>query len=218
MVTTQQESPLSFEKVWEMFQETDQQIKELGRKIEETSWQMKETSRQIEETDRQIEETDRQMKETGRQMKVTDKRVGELTNRYGEISEHMIVPNLVSSFNALGYTFEKFGPNTKIEDFVHNIFTEADAFLENGDCVMVVEIKTKLRVDDINDHVERMEKFRAHADFHKDKRKYYGAIAGLLMSKSEKTYALRKGFYVLETVGETFTITTPTGPGAPKAW
>jgi uncharacterized protein YeeX (DUF496 family) len=190
MTTTQQESPLSFEKVWEMFQETDQQIKKLDRQIEET----------------------------GRQMKVTDKRVGELTNRYGEISEHMIVPNLVSSFNALGYTFEKFGPNTKIEDFVHNIFTEADAFLENGDCVMVVEIKTKLRIDDINDHVERMEKFRAHADFHKDKRKYYGAIAGLLMSKSEKTYALRKGFYVLETVGETFTITTPTGPGAPKAW
>jgi hypothetical protein len=80
---------------------------------------------------------------------------------------------------------------------------------------MVVEIKTKLKTEHIDDHVKRMEKFRAHADFHNDKRKYYGAMAGLLMSKSEKTYALKKGFYVLEPVGETFTITTPKGP---KAW
>ncbi|GHV54782.1 hypothetical protein AGMMS49579_16060 [Spirochaetia bacterium] len=184
------ESPATFEKVWEMFQE-------IGRKQAETA--------------RRMEETDRRMKET-------DKRVGELTNRYGEISEHMIIPNLKLSFNTLGYTFEKCSSDTKIEDFEHGIFAEADAFLENSGCVMVVEIKTKLRTDDIDDHVKRMEKFRAHADFHKDTRKYYGAIAGLLMSQSEKTYALKKGFYVLEPIGETFTITTPTGPGAPKAW
>ncbi|GHT63952.1 hypothetical protein FACS1894110_02680 [Spirochaetia bacterium] len=199
MTTAQHEAegPATFEKVWEMFQE-------IGRKQAET--------------DRKMEATDRQIEATARQMKETDKRVGELTNRYGEISEHMIVPNLKFSFNTLGYTFEKCSANTKIEDFTHGIFAEADAFLENGDCVMVVEIKTKLRIDDINDHVTRMEKFRAHADFHRDTRKYYGAIAGLLMSESEKTYALKKGFYVLEPVGETFTITAPTGPGAPKAW
>jgi hypothetical protein len=184
------EGGLTFEKVWEMFQETDRKFQEIGRK----------------------------QAETARQMKETDKRVGELTNRYGEISEHMIIPNLKLTFNTLGYTFEKCSANTKIEDLAHGIFAEADAFLENGDCVMVVEIKTKLRTDDIDDHVKRMEKFRAHADFHNDKRKYYGAIAGLLMSESEKAYALKKGFYVLEPVGETFTITTPEGPGAPRAW
>ncbi|GHT54899.1 hypothetical protein FACS1894109_00400 [Spirochaetia bacterium] len=194
-MATQQTDPVyetgvTFEKVWALFQE-------IGRKQEENA---------------------RQMKETDRQMKETDKRVGALTNRLGEISEHMIVPNLVSSFKALGYTFEKFSPNTKIEDFEHDLFAEADAFLENGDSVMVVEIKTKLKTEDIDDHVNRMEKFRAHADFHKDKRKYYGAIAGILMSESEKAYALKKGFYVLEPVGETFTITTPKGPGGPKAW
>ncbi|GHV88877.1 hypothetical protein AGMMS50267_12370 [Spirochaetia bacterium] len=198
------ETGLTFEKVWEMFQE-------IGRKQEETDRQMK-------ETDRIVKETARQMEETGRRMKETDKRVGELTNRYGEISEHMIVPNLISSFNTLGYTFTKSGPNTKIEDFEHKLFTEADAFLENGDCVMVVEIKTKLRTKDIDEHIRRMEKFRVHADLHGDKRKYYGAIAGLLVSESEKAYALKKGFYLLQPVGEKFTITTPTGRGAPKAW
>ncbi|GHU77724.1 hypothetical protein FACS189462_0350 [Spirochaetia bacterium] len=206
MATAQYEAegPATFEKVWEMFQE-------IGRKQEATA-------RDLEEMKAKEARTAQLIEETGRQMKETDKRVGELTNRYGEISEHMIVPNLKLSFNTLGYTFEKCSANTKIEDFTHGIFAEADAFLENSDSVMVVEIKTKLRVDDINDHVKRMEKFRAHADFHKDTRKYYGAIAGILISESEKNYALKKGFYVLEPVGETFTITTPTGPDAPRAW
>jgi hypothetical protein len=157
------------------------------------------------------------MQETDRRIKETDKRVGELTNRYGEISEHMIVPNLISSFNALGFTFNKAG-KIKIEDFEHNIFTQVDVLMENGDSVMAVEMKTHLRTDHIDDHVTRMEKLRALADYNKDKRKYYGAIAGLIMSISEKTYAMKKGFYVLEPVGETFTITTPKSPYTPKAW
>jgi hypothetical protein len=63
-----------------------------------------------------------------------------------------------------------------------------------------------------------MEKLRAYADLHKDTRKYHGAIAGVVMSGSVKTYALNTGFYVIEPSGETFTITEPKGAHLPKAW
>jgi hypothetical protein len=191
MATSTQEPQmgLTFEKVWAALQETRQIIDAVGRKQEETA----------------------------RQMKETDKRVGELTNRYGEISEHMIMPNLIHSFNALGYTFTRAG-RSKIEDFEHGIFTEVDALMENGDSVMVVEMKTYLRTEHIDEHIKRMEKLRVLADYNNDTRKYYGAIAGLMMSESEKTYALKKGFYVLEPVGETFTITAPPSPNVPRAW
>jgi hypothetical protein len=202
------EAKPSFEKSWELLQETLRGLAEMREAMEQ---QRKEADRRREDADKRREDLERQMKET-------DKRVGRITNRFGEIAEHMIVPNLVRSFNALGFTFDKSNPDTIVTDFEHNIFTEADAFLENGDCVMVVEIKTKLRTDHVDDHVTRMEKFRARADLHNDKRKYYGAMAALLMSASEKTYALRKGFYVLEPVGETFSITVPAGIGGPKAW
>jgi hypothetical protein len=207
MITAQTETGLTFEKVWEMFQE-------IGRKQEETDRQMKEMSK---ETARELAETKQLIEATDRQMKVTDKRVGELTNRYGEISEHMIIPNLITSFNALGFKFTKAG-RWKVADVENSIYTEVDAFLENGDSVMVVEMKTKLKTGHIDEHVKRMEKLRVHADLHNDKRKYYGAIAGLMMSQSEKAYALKKGFYVLEPVGEHFTITIPKGPGLPTAW
>jgi hypothetical protein len=138
--------------------------------------------------------------ETREQMKVTDKRVGELTNRFGEMVEHMVLPNLVTKFDELGFTFTK-ANRTTIKDKVNDIFTDVDAFLENGDKVMIVETKTKPRIEDIDYHIERMEKLRRYADLRNDKRVYLGAMAGVVFGQSEKTYALKKGFYVLEPAG-----------------
>ncbi|MDR0388325.1 MAG: hypothetical protein LBH57_09860, partial [Treponema sp.] len=84
--------------------------------------------------------------------------------------------------------------------------------------VMAVEIKTKPSINDINAHIERMEKLRAYADLHDDKRAYLGAIAGVVFNESEKTYALKKGFYVIEPSGDTFTITEPAGNYHPHEW
>jgi hypothetical protein len=131
--------------------------------------------------------------------------------------EYMVIPNLVAKFDELGFTFTK-ANRTEITDRKHNIITEVDAFLENGDTVMIVEIKTKPSVEDINGHIERMEKLRAYADLHDDQRKYLGAVAGVVFNNSEKTYALKKGFYVLEPSGDTFNITEPKGDYYPHVW
>jgi hypothetical protein len=169
-------------------------------------------------TDEQIKATGEQMKDTDRRMKDTDRRIGKLSNRFGEIVEYMVVPKLEEKFKELGFTFEKTHRNSKIRDQEHGIFTEIDVFLENGDRTMVVEIKAKPNIDDINDHIERMEKLRAYADWHADTRKYLGAIAGAVFSDSEKTYALKKGFYVIEPSGDTFTIIEPKGDYHPHEW
>ncbi|GMO47236.1 MAG: hypothetical protein Ta2B_29240 [Termitinemataceae bacterium] len=171
-----------------------------------------------EETRKQMKETDRKIQETAEQMKETDRRVGALTNSFGKTVEYMVVPNLVKKFRELGFEFEKTQRDVVIKSIKHNIFTEVDAFLENGDKVMAVEIKNKVKTDDINDHVERMEKLRKDADFRNDKRKYLGAIAGVIFDDNEKTYALKKGFYVIEPSGETFNITTPSGKYKPHEW
>jgi hypothetical protein len=150
-------------------------------------------------------------------MKITDKKLGELTNRFGDMVEYMVLPNLVAKFEELGFTFTR-ANRTEIKDREHNIFTEVDALLENGDKVMAVEIKTKPNIDDINDHIERMEKLRCYADLHKDKRIYLGAVAGVVFSESDKVYTLKKGFYVIEPSGETFKITEPKGKYYPHEW
>ncbi|MDR1949077.1 MAG: hypothetical protein LBQ38_06780 [Spirochaetaceae bacterium] len=205
------------DEIWAILREVGRKQEETAQQMKETDKRMKETEKQIKETEKQIKETGKQMKETGERMKETDRRVGEITNRFGDMVEHMVIPNLLTKFDELNFTFTK-ANRTVIKDKEHTIFTEVDALLENGDKVMAVEIKTKPSVDDIHDHLERMEKLRKYADLRNDRRVYLGAIAGVVFNESEKTYALKKGLYVIEPSGDTFNITPPTGKYYPHEW
>jgi hypothetical protein len=82
---------------------------------------------------------------------------------------------------------------------------------------MAVEIKAKLKTGDVKDHMNRMKKLRRYADAHKDLRKFYGAMAGAVISKEVREFALKNGFYVIAQAGDTMTIDTPEG-FKPKAW
>ena len=207
---------LTFEKVWAAMQEGNRRMEAASEQVWE---QLRETDRQLNkrfsELDRQIKETDRQLQETDRQL---NKRFGELTNRFGEMVEYSVVPNLIAKFRELNFEFTKAHRYTRLADREHDIFTEVDAFLENGDKVMIVEIKTKPNTGDVDAHVERMEKLRAYADLRGDSRTYLGAIAGAVMSESIIGYALKTGFYVVEPSGDTFNIIEPSGKYHPRAW
>ena len=48
-----------------------------------------------------------------------------------------------------------------------------------------------------------MEKLRRYADLHHDQRKYWGAVAGMVVSNNERDYALKNGFYVIVPSGDT---------------
>jgi hypothetical protein len=43
-------------------------------------------------------------------------------------------------------------------------------------------------------------------------------MAGVVYNKNEKTFALKKGFFVIEPSGETFSITKPEGKYHVKEW
>jgi len=157
-------------------------------------------------------------KEVAEVRKDTDKRLGKLGNRLGEMVEYMVMPNLITKFRELGFVFTEAYPHAVIDDEEHNILAEIDITLKNGDKVMIVEVKNKLTTEDVTEHIERMKKVRAHADLHNDKRVYLGAVAGMVMNKNEKLFALKNGFYVIEPSGETFIITVPDGIYSPKEW
>ena len=176
------------------------------------------TAPSIESVMATLEMVAERQRETARQMKETEKKISSLGSRFGEMVEHMVMPNLIAKFREHGFMFTKANRNTEIEDKENNIYAEIDITLEDGDKVMVVEVKTKPAISDVKDHVERMEKIRAHADFHNDKRKYLGAVAGVVMNSNVKEFSFKNGFYVVEPSGETFNISKPEGIYAPREW
>ena len=225
------ETGLTFEKVWQMFQETDRRMKETDRRMQETDRQMQETDRQMQEpdrrmqetdrqmqeTDRRMQETDRQMKETDRRMQETDRKISKLGSRIGDLVEELIVPNILEKFNKLGYIFGKVAPRVRYQDTRGQYVAEVDLLLENGDTALAVEVKTQLTGADVRDHLKRMEKLRRYADDHGDRRRLLGAVAGAITSDNVKAFAVKSGFFVLEQSGDTIRINVPEG-FKPREW
>ena len=188
---------LTFEKVWAGLMENREQMKE---------------------TDKQIKETDRQIKETGKQIKETSRQMGLLHNRFGELAEHMVLPSIKEKFNALGFAINKTGKDIAIND-AQDRYQEADIdiFLENGDFAIAIEVKVKTVQKDVDRHKERMAIVRRWADKNKDKRQFYGAVAGAIMTEAVKKYAQKQGFYTIVQTGDTVKIDVPDG-FVPRDW
>jgi hypothetical protein len=200
--------------------ETDRKMQETDRLIKEIAERQKETDRQMKETDLKIKENAERQKETERQMKESSERLskelGGLGSSFGEMAEYMVKPNLLAKFGELGFEFEKAYLDATIRDSKNNIITEVDITLENGDKVMIVEVKTKPTIADVKEHLKRMRKVRAYADLKNDRRKFLGAIAGVIFHDNVKEFAFKNGFYVIEPSGETFTIAAP--KDSPREW
>jgi hypothetical protein len=180
---------LTFEKVWAMF----------------------------EETGRRMQETDRRMQETDRRMQETDRKISKLGGRLGELIEHLVASNILEKFNKLGYSFGKTGLNVKFVDSANVPLAEVDILLEDGEEALAVEVKSKLSVDDVREHIQRMEKLRRYADEHHDRRRLVAAVAGAIIGEGVKPFALKHGFYVISQAGDTVKIDVPEG-FVPKAW
>ena len=149
-------------------------------------------------------------------LKQTQKIVGDIGNRFGDFSEVSLVPDLKEKFRKYNYSFEKTTWHVSIEDYKNDIHAEIDAMLENGNEAMIVEVKSTLKRNDVDDHVRRMEKVRRYFDSKNDKRKFFGAIAAMVVDKDTRLYALREGFYLIEPSGESVRIVAP--GSAAKSW
>ena len=204
---------LTFEKVWAALMELREYQEETQKQIRESQ---QETQKQMQETQKQMQESKKQMQESKKQMqesqKKTDKiiadlskNIGGLGNSLGRFTEAMFSAELWKKFNELGFTFTKQAPHMKFYEY-GQVLAEVDFFLENGAYAMSVEIKTELSIDDVDEHLVRIEKIRQYMDAHDDKRKLVGAVAGGTVSESVRNYAHKKGLFVIVQTGDSVAI------------
>jgi TPP-dependent indolepyruvate ferredoxin oxidoreductase alpha subunit len=196
-------------------QEFEQRMREWDKRREEDIRKAKEEDqRNKERHEQEMLKFREEMKEKDNQL---DTKISKYGSRLGEIIEHMMRPNLLYRFEELGLRFDKiyYDIDTWKE---HLIIAEVDAFLESKERVMAVEIKSKPSIDDIKEHAERMARLRIYADSQDDKRKYYGAIGGMVFNDNERNFALKHGFYLIVPSGNTFDIIPPKDKNQPREW
>jgi hypothetical protein len=183
---------------------------QIGLNFEQVWAALMETRQRQEKTVRQMQETDWLIQENAKQMKQVYSAMEDLGKRFGEIAEHLIIPNIMEKFNALGYKFTMANPNSKLSNPETNeVETEFDILLENSKDIIGVEVKTKPNVRDVADHVKWLailKKYKAKEDSKKEIR---GAIAGAIMPKNVRETAFAAEMYVIEQSGDTVKITKP---------
>jgi hypothetical protein len=146
-----------------------------------------------------------------------DKQMAKLGNRIGELVEAMVEGGVVRLFHELGYDFDMYARRgASFGNRELGISGEIDFFLENGEFACLVEVKTNLSVSDVEEHIDRMEKFRKCCDIKGDKRKFIAAVGGGVVRDNVKKYALNKGMYVIQQSGENVEVIPP--DGKPKVW
>ncbi|MBF0627588.1 MAG: hypothetical protein HQL91_05130 [Magnetococcales bacterium] len=185
-------------------QETDRQMRESRA---ETEHQMREsraeTERQMREsraeTDRQLQENARQMRETDLQIKAVGKQIGELGGRLGQFIEEMIKPSCLAMFQARGLQVDEvFGRAKKVVDGKR---MEIDILLANTVDAVLIEVKSHLTAEDVQDHLDRLTAFKRFFPRFANCQ-VYGAVAGMVIASEADLFAMRKGLFVIAQTGD----------------
>jgi len=174
----------------ELFKTTHEQFAENERKFQE----------QHEKNAREIQEMRR---ETERQIKETNKKIGELGNRLGDFVEYLIKPNLVQLLQTRGIDVPILHHDTEIKR--DTVALEIDFLAVNDQDCVVVEVKSKLCQNDVDEHLDRMDKVKL-AMPHYQHCRVIGAVAAMVISDEVAAYAMHQGLLVLAQQGDTMVI------------
>jgi len=202
---SQQQIPLTAEVIFEMFRQAAEETKAVKAMLQENAEQMK----------AQTAATDRKIQAVAEQMKETDRKIGSLTSRIGEIVENMVGGDIVGQFQALNVAIKSHSRDKTFGTRGTSESGQIDVFLENGDVVVLIEVKTRLTDDDVREHIERMKKYRLYGE---DKRRIRGAVAGAVVSDDVIKFAHRQGLYVIVQSGEAVEIIASPEGFVAKEW
>jgi len=185
------------EEIWQILREVSKKQKE---NAEETDRRIKETDRRMKETDRRMKETDRRMKETDRRLKKAEEL---FTSQWGKLMETLVEGDLLkllkqNNIRVVDTTMNMKGHHQD-EDW------EIDILAGNGEEIVLVEVKTTMRLQNVKDFLYKLNKFTTWKPKYKDD-KIYGAVAYLKADQGSAQYAEKQGLFVIRATGSSSSI------------
>ena len=189
-------------------------LKELAQSQQELSQSQQELSQAQKELSQAQKETDKQIKETDKQINRVSKQIGELGNRLGEFVEWQVRPAVVRLFQERGIDVHEFHPGISVKR--DNEGLEIDLLVVNDTDAILVEVKSKLTQRDVDEHLQRLAKFKRLMPRFRDV-KALGAVAAMIVPDEVASYGCRQGLFVLVQSGENVIILND-AEFTPRVW
>jgi len=164
-------------------------------------WEMfRETDRRL---DKRFEETDRQLKELGKQ-------IGGLGRKFGIFTEGMAFPSMRRILREK-FNMEYFSPNVEVHKNGETMEIDLLSYAnENIKEVYIVEIKSRLKEEHIQEMLRDLKRFPRFFPEHRDKA-LYGIIAAVHVSQQMKKRVLDNGLDLAVIRDDTFHLEVPEG-------
>ncbi len=175
-----------------------QGFKELRESQSKTDAQLAKTDAQLAKTDAQLAKTDATLKKLGIYAKNTNTQVDGTGKTNGEIAQEFFFSSLDKNPMLGGVKFDSIQSSVRTRKAGKE--HEMDIFLENGNSVGIVEVKSKVRCDDISQLKSIVAQFYQFHPIFKSY-KIIPALAGKVFSKQLQEQTLKAGFIVLTQQG-----------------
>ncbi|NCQ93589.1 MAG: DUF3782 domain-containing protein [Microcystis aeruginosa LG13-03] len=148
-------------------------------------------------------ESDRSMTELKRTVERTSKAVDSLTTRWGRFVEELVEPAVLRLFQEKGIDIKEVYPRARVKR--QGIAMEVDILAVDDTDLVVVECKSRLSKDDVDEFIEKLTRFKI-AFPHYQNYRAYGAVAGIEINEGIDRYAYKKGLFVIKPSGDTVAI------------
>ncbi len=151
------------------------------------------------ELSQEIQEIWALFRDTDKKIKELTETVNALTGKWGKFVEGLVAPCAVRMFKERGIEVKQ--TYTRAESQRDGKQMEIDVLVINDEYAIAISVKSTLKVEDVNDHLEDLSNFREFFTHFADK-KLLGAVAGIVIEESADKYAYRKGLFVIAQSGE----------------
>jgi len=175
---SQQEQSREVQEIWALFRETDKRMKE---------------------TDKMLKELSKKVEDTGKQVERTSEAVNALTGKWGKFVEGLVAPGAVRMFKERGIEVEQ--TYTRSISKKNGEEMEVDIIAANDEYVVAISVKSTLKVENVNEHIEALSKFREFFTNFSGKQ-LIGAVAGIVIEEEADRYAYRRGLFIITQSGE----------------
>jgi Holliday junction resolvase len=188
----------TYEDILNLFRENDVQIKELLRSQQETD-------RKFQETDRKFQDTDRKLN----QLETL------FTSQWGKLMESLVEGDLVRLLVERGMAIADTTTRLKGKRPGGGNY-EFDIIAHNGEEVVVVEVKTTLRPDDVKNFLDKLDHLKDWIPRYARNR-IYGAMAWLTADASAEAMVIKRGLFSIRATGDSASIQNDPA-FTPQAW
>ncbi len=213
------ETDRKFQETDRKFLETDRKFLETDRKFQETDLKFQETDRLIKELRESQKETDRQFKETDRKFRESDRKLQKLedlfTSQWGRLMESLVEGDLVAILNQRGIAISDTTTRLKGQRADGGNF-EFDIVAHNGRELVIIEVKTTLRPDDVKKFLSKLDRIK-HWLPRYAQNTIYGGMAWLTAVAGAEDMVQSRGLFSIRATGDSAAIVNAQD-FHPKSW